>query len=151
MLFIWSVDVSYSSFQFSILQAVVSSDLAIITTLCSSDVWVPKITTLKHEIVYCNTSPNSRATIRWIGVGESKNVTLISHPTPNSNALPDSTCGGSNPLASCRWYGVTIVSIHENNFMGQNVPLRDSPYSHETIRRGITLWHSNMRCCASTI
>ena len=45
MLFIWSVDVFYSSFQFSILQAVVSSDLVIITTLCSSDVWVPKVTT----------------------------------------------------------------------------------------------------------
>ena len=57
---------------------------------------------------YRNTSPNSCATIRWIGVGEGKNVT----PTPISNGLPDSTRGGYHTWVSCRWYGVIIVSIH---------------------------------------
>ena len=60
-----------------------------------------------------NTSTSSHATIRWIGVGENKNVTLISHPTPISSNLADSSCGRYHPLVSCRWYGVTIVSVHD--------------------------------------
>ena len=73
---------------------------------CQSDFVSGQIDSL--NTLYRNTSPNSCATIRWIGVGESKNVT----PTPVSSALPDSTCGGYHPWVSCRWYGVIIVSIH---------------------------------------
>ena len=62
--------------------------------------------------LYRNTSHNSRATIRWIGVSVSKNVTPISHPTPISSALANSKCGGCHILMSrSRWYGISIVSI----------------------------------------
>ena len=41
--------------------------------------------------VYRNTSPNSYATLRWIRVSKSGNVTPISRPTPTSIAYVDST------------------------------------------------------------
>ena len=70
----------------------------------------PKYETINN---YCNTSPNSCATIRRVRIGESKNVTPIRHPTPISNALVDPARGGYHPLVSCRWWGVTIVSVHD--------------------------------------
>ena len=60
-----------------------------------------------HSVIvnslYRNTSPISHATIRFIGVGESKNVTTISHPTPICYALPYWTCGGYHPRVSSVW------------------------------------------------
>ena len=68
----------------------------------------PKYETINN---YCNTSPNSCTTIRWVRIGESKNVTPIRHPIPISNALADPARDGYHPLVSCRWWGVTIVFI----------------------------------------
>ena len=58
-----------------------------------------------------NTSFSSHQTTRLNGVGESKTVRPISHHILNSNAFPDSRCGGCHTLISCSCYGVTNVSI----------------------------------------
>ena len=89
-----------------------------------------------NYLYYHNTSPNSQATIRWFGAGESKNVTPISHPTPISNALTDWKCGGYHPLVSSRWYQFQTWPGNSK------ISLCDSPYSLPqliAIRWGIML------------
>ena len=68
---------------------------------------------LLHMLLYRNTPPNIRATIRWIGVGKCKNVTPIRHPIPIANSLAASTRGGCYPLGSCCWCGVIIAFIND--------------------------------------